>query len=105
MTQFTLITLEAIITERAKAAPETSWTAKLLNAGTAKIAKKFGEEAVEAVIAAVENNKPELIKEAADVLFHLCVLLKSCDVTIDDVMRELERRTSQSGLVEKAGRA
>ena len=104
MTQFTLNTLETIISERAKASSDVSWTARLLASGTSKIAKKFGEEAVEAVIAAVENNKSELIKESADVLFHLLVLLKSCDVSVADVMSELESRTSQSGLAEKASR-
>ncbi len=104
MTQFTLNTLETIISERGKTSPDVSWTARLLGGGTSKIAKKLGEEAVEAVIAAVENNKPELIKESADVLFHLLVLLKACDVSVADVMSELERRTSQSGLAEKAGR-
>jgi phosphoribosyl-ATP pyrophosphohydrolase len=104
MTQFTLSTLESIISERAKASPDISWTAKLLNSGTSKIAKKFGEEAVEAVISAIENNKPELIKESADVLFHLLVLLKVQDISVLDVMSELERRTNQSGLAEKANR-
>jgi phosphoribosyl-ATP pyrophosphohydrolase len=104
MTQFTLSSLESIISDRAKASPEDSWTAKLLNSGTSKIAKKFGEEAVETVIAAVENNKPELIKESADVLFHLLVLLKAQDISMLDVMSELERRTNQSGLAEKANR-
>ncbi len=104
MAQFTLTTLEAIISERAKASPDVSWTAKLLSSGTSRIAKKFGEEAVEAVIAAIENDKPELIKESADVLFHLLVLLKASDVSVLDVMSELERRTGQSGLAEKAGR-
>ncbi len=104
MTQFNLTNLEAIIADRAEASPDVSWTAKLLSKGTSKIAKKFGEEAVEAVIAAVENDKPELIKEAADVLFHLLVLLKAHDISVADVMGELERRTSQSGLMEKAGR-
>jgi phosphoribosyl-ATP pyrophosphohydrolase len=104
MTQFTLSSLESIILERAKASPEDSWTAKLLAGGTSKIAKKFGEEAIEAVIAAVENNKPELIKESADVIFHLLVLLKDQNISVLDVMSELERRTNQSGLVEKAGR-
>ncbi len=104
MTQFTLSTLESIISERAKASPDSSWTARLLSSGTSKIAKKFGEEAVEAVIAAVENNKPELIKESADVLFHLLVLLKDQHISVADVMSELKRRTSQSGLAEKAGR-
>lgn len=104
MTQFTLSTLEAIILERANASSDVSWTARLLNSGTSKIAKKFGEEAVEALIAAVENNKPELIKESADVLFHLLVLLKNQNISVLDVMSELERRTSQSGLAEKANR-
>ncbi len=101
---FTLADLAAIIKERAKASPDVSWTAKLLASGTDRVAKKFGEEAVEAVIAAVRADKAALTSEAADVLFHLLVLLESQGVCLDDVMRELMSRTTQSGLAEKAAR-
>ena len=103
-TSFTLAELAAIIAERAKASPDTSWTAKLLASGTERVAKKFGEEAIEAVIAAAQGDKAALTAEAADVLFHLLVLLESQGVVLDDVMRELARRTQQSGLAEKAAR-
>lgn len=101
---FTLDDLNAIIAARADAPPNQSWTAKLLQSGTQRVAKKFGEEAVEAVIAATAGDRAELTKEAADVLFHLLVLLRSGGVALEDVMAELESRTAQSGLQEKAGR-
>jgi phosphoribosyl-ATP pyrophosphohydrolase len=104
MSQFSLHDLEAIIAERAKAMPEESWTASLLAKGPARVAKKFGEEAVEAVIAAVENDRTALTAEAADALFHLLVLLKSRGISLDAVMEELQRRTAQSGIEEKATR-
>lgn len=104
MTNFSLADLETIIAERASASPDTSWTARLLAAGPERAAKKFGEEAVEAVIAAVQDDKPALTAEAADVLYHLLVMLHGRGVTLNDVMRELERRTDQSGLAEKAAR-
>ena len=101
---FSLTDLEAIIAERAAASADESWTAKLLAKGPEKCAEKFGEEAVEAVIEAVKNDKAGLTSEAADVLFHLLVMLKSRDVALADVLAELERRQSQSGLAEKASR-
>jgi phosphoribosyl-ATP pyrophosphohydrolase len=104
MTGFTLADLERIIAERASASPAESWTAKLVAAGPAKAAKKLGEEAVEAAIAAVLDDRANLTAEAADVLYHLLVVLKVRDVPLDDVMAELERRTSRSGLAEKASR-
>lgn len=104
MTGFTLPDLAAIVAERAKASPEASWTAKLVAAGPERVARKFGEEAVEAVIAAVQGDRAALTAEAADVLYHLLVLLQVSGVALDDVMSELERRTSQSGLAEKAAR-
>ncbi len=104
MTDFSLETLNTIIDNRAAESADTSYTAKLLAKGTHKCAEKLGEEAVEAVIAAVTHDKAELTKEAADVLYHLLVLLKSEGVALDDVMAELERRTTQSGLQEKASR-
>lgn len=101
---FTLADLEARIAERAAASPEESWTAKLLAAGPERAAKKFGEEAVEAVIAAVKGDRAELIAESADVLYHLLVVLKARDVALQDVLSQLEARTARSGLAEKAAR-
>ncbi|MGJ8604293.1 MAG: phosphoribosyl-ATP diphosphatase [Marivita sp.] len=100
----TLEELDQIIAARAKAAPEESWTAKLLAKGPEKCAEKFGEEAVEAIIEAVKGDHAGLTSEAADVLFHLLVMLKSRDVALSDVMAELDRRQRQSGLQEKANR-
>ena len=104
MTQFTLADLEARIAERASASPDESWTAKLLAAGPERAAKKLGEEAVEAVIAAVKGDRAELIAESADVLYHLLVVLKARDVALQDVLSQLEARTARSGLAEKAAR-
>jgi phosphoribosyl-ATP pyrophosphohydrolase len=103
-TRFTLAELERIIAERASASPNDSWTAKLLAKGPARVAKKLGEEAVETVIAAVENDKGALIAESADLLYHLLVLLRARGVLVQDVLDELERRRAQSGLSEKATR-
>lgn len=100
----TLSELEEIVNARAAASPEESWTAKLLAQGPDKAAEKFGEEAVEAIIEAVKGDTEGLTSEAADVLFHLLVMLKSRDVPLSDVMDELARRQSQSGLAEKASR-
>lgn len=104
MTAFTLRDLADLVESRAAAAPDQSYTAKLLSGGPAKPAKKLGEEAVEAVIAAVQGDRAGLIAEAADVLYHLVVVLKAGGVALDEVMAELERRTAQSGLSEKAAR-
>lgn len=101
---FTLDDLNARVLSRATAAPAESYTAKLLSEGLEKCAKKFGEESVEAVIAAVSRDKRAIVSETADVLYHLLVLLKASDVTLDDVMASLDRRTVQTGLEEKAGR-
>jgi phosphoribosyl-ATP pyrophosphohydrolase len=100
----TLEDLETIIAARAAASPDESWTAKLLAKGPDKVAEKFGEEAVEAVIEAVKGDPERLASEAADVLFHLLVMLRSRDVPLDAVMQELDRRQAQSGLAEKASR-
>jgi phosphoribosyl-ATP pyrophosphohydrolase len=89
---------------RRGADPETSWTARLLAKGPEKAAQKFGEEAVEAVIEAVRGDRSALTAEAADVLFHLCVMLAARDVTLGDVLAELDRRAGKSGLEEKAAR-
>ncbi len=100
----TLKELEKLIAKRAKVDPEESWTAKLLARGPEKCAQKFGEEAVEAIIEAARNDKVELVKEAADVLFHFLIMLKSRDVKLESVMDELEARTKQSGIAEKLAR-
>ena len=89
---------------RALASPDDSYTAKLIARGIEKCAQKLGEEATEAVIAAVSRDQAELTKEAADVLYHLLVLLRASGVALDDVMAELDSRTAQSGLAEKAAR-
>ena len=104
MTAYTLADLAALVASRAGTDPATSYTAKLLSEGPAKAAKKLGEEAVEAAIAAVQGDKTGLRNEAADVLYHLVVLLRAGGVDLADVMAELERRTAQSGIAEKAAR-
>ena len=104
MPRFTIHDLAATIDARAMSGGETSYTRKLLDKGSEHCAKKFGEEAVETVIAAVENDRDNLIAESADLLFHLLVLLKSRGVTLGDVEAELARRTTMSGLEEKAAR-
>lgn len=101
---FTLSMLEEIVARRAAASPEESWTAKLVASGQHKAAKKLGEEAVETVIAAVADDRQNLTYEAADLLFHLLVVLKIAEIPLSDVMDELARRTGQSGLAEKSGR-
>ncbi len=104
MSSFSLSDLEAIVAMRAKASPDESWTAKLYAGGQPKAAKKLGEEAIEAVMAAVTNDRENLTYEAADVIYHLLVVLGIAGIPISDVMAELERRTGQSGLKEKASR-
>ena len=99
-----LETLAATILTRKVADPESSWTAKLLAKGPEKCAEKFGEEAIEAIIEAVKGDRARLTSEAADVLYHLLVMLAARDVTLDDVMDELARRAGTSGLYEKAAR-
>jgi len=100
-----LDTLAATIAARKGADPKSSWTAKLLAQGPERCAEKFGEEAVEAIIEAVKGDRDRLTSEAADVLYHLLVMLAACDVSLDEVMRELARREGTSGLEEKAARA
>ena len=104
MGAFTLADLARIVATRAAAPPAESYTATLVAGGPARAAKKLGEEAVEAVIAAVERDRPALVAEAADVLYHLLVVLEAGGVPLEDVMAELERRTAQGGLAEKAAR-
>ena len=104
MTDFNLSDLENIVATRATADPTQSWTAKLVAAGQDKAAKKLGEEAIEAVMAAVKDDRENLVYESADLLYHLMVVLKIADIPLKDVMQELERRTAQTGLSEKASR-
>lgn len=104
MTRDTLDTLEATIRQRLTADPETSYVARLHAKGRGKIAQKLGEEAVETVIAALSDDRAGLIGEAADLVFHLIVLLADSGVTLDDVRAELARREGLSGLAEKASR-
>ena len=104
MTDFTLDDLARIITERARSGDPGSYTAKLVGAGIHRCAKKFGEEAVEAALAAVGEDDAALTAEAADVLYHLLVMLEARGVALAAVMAELEGRTAQSGLAEKAAR-
>ena len=100
-----LETLAATIAARSSADPETSWTAKLLARGPEKCAEKFGEEAVEAIIEAVRGDRARLTAEAADVLYHLLVMLAARGVTLEEVLAELDRRAGTSGIAEKAARA
>ncbi|AQS47561.1 MULTISPECIES: phosphoribosyl-ATP diphosphatase [Thioclava] len=97
--------LAATIESRKGADPDTSWTAKLLAKGPEKCAEKFGEEAVEAIIAAAKGDHENLTYEAADVLYHLLVMLAARDVKLADVLAELERREGTSGIAEKAARS
>lgn len=96
--------LAATIASRKTADPESSWTAKLFAKGPEKCAEKFGEEAVEAIIEAVKGDRARLTAEAADVMFHLLVMLAARDITLEDVEAELTRREGTSGLAEKAAR-
>jgi phosphoribosyl-ATP pyrophosphohydrolase len=104
MTEFSLHDLEKRVQDRAKASADVSYTRKLLDRGIAHCAKKLGEEAVEAAIAAVGEDRQHLIGEAADVLYHLLVVLHARGITLDEVEAELGARTRQSGLDEKAAR-
>jgi phosphoribosyl-ATP pyrophosphohydrolase len=100
----TLSRLAQTIAARKGADPDTSWTAKLLSKGPEKCAEKFGEEAVEAIVAAASGDPAGLRHEAADVLYHLLVMLQAAGVPWQDVLAELERREGRSGLEEKASR-
>jgi len=100
----TLDDLYANIQARKSADPSSSWTAQLLAKGPEKCAEKFGEEAVEAIIEAVKGDRNALTSEAADVLYHLLVMLAARDVPLSDVMQTLAARQTQSGLSEKANR-
>lgn len=96
--------LEATIRSRRSADPASSYVAKLFAKGRSKIAQKLGEEAVETVIAALSGSRQDVIGEAADLIFHLTVLLAEADIPLADVLAELERREGVSGIAEKASR-
>ena len=104
MTDFTLADLATLIGERATSIADRSYTRTLLDAGIPRIAKKFGEEAVETLIAALQGDRSQIVAEAADVLYHLMVLLYASNVSLDQVVAELGRRTHQSGHDERASR-
>ena len=104
MSKFTLVDLEQRVSDRAKASSEQSYTRQLLDKGVAQCAKKFGEEAVEAVLAAVGEDRERVVGEAADVFYHLLVMLHARGVTLAEVEALLESRTKKSGLEEKASR-
>jgi phosphoribosyl-ATP pyrophosphohydrolase len=104
MSKFTLADLEQRISDRAGAPAEQSHTRQLLDKGVGQCAKKFGEEAVEAVLAAVGEDRDRVIAEAADVFYHLFVLLKARGVTLAEIEALLEKRSKKSGLEEKASR-
>ncbi|MEM1299812.1 MAG: phosphoribosyl-ATP diphosphatase [Pseudomonadota bacterium] len=94
----------ATIEARKGAAPDSSHTAAMLAKGPAKCAEKFGEEAIEAIIEATRGDREALTREAADVIYHLLVMLAAQDLSLDDVLAELERREGTSGIAEKAAR-
>ena len=100
----TLERLAATIESRKDADPDSSWTAKLFAKGPEKGAQKFGEEAIEAVMAVAKNDRANLVYESADVLYHLLVMLSARGVTLAEVLAELDRREGTSGIAEKAAR-
>jgi phosphoribosyl-ATP pyrophosphohydrolase len=104
MTAFTLHDLEKRVAERAQASADVSYTRALLDRGVAQCAKKFGEEAIETVLAALEDDRGRLTAEAADLIYHLLVLLRARGIAFADVEAVLAERTRQSGLAEKAAR-
>jgi phosphoribosyl-ATP pyrophosphohydrolase len=104
MAAFTIHDLEARVHQRASASPEESYTRKLIDRGVAHCAKKLGEEAVETALAAVTEDRTHLIGEAADLIYHLLVVLEARGVKLAEVEATLEARTTQSGLDEKAAR-
>jgi phosphoribosyl-ATP pyrophosphohydrolase len=104
MSNFTLRDLEKRVHERAKASAHASYTRRLLDQGVAHCAKKLGEEAIETVLAAVEEDRARLIAEAADLIYHLLVVLEARGISLADVEAQLAERTRQSGLTEKASR-
>ena len=104
MTDFSLADLERIVASRARSSDPESWTAKLFAGGMERAAKKLGEEAVETIIAALGADTKAVVSESADLLYHWLVVLAIAGVPLADVLSELERRTGQSGIQEKAAR-
>ncbi|KAB2700785.1 MULTISPECIES: phosphoribosyl-ATP diphosphatase [unclassified Ochrobactrum] len=104
MSQFTLADLERIVAERASVTDGSSYTASLVARGPNKASQKLGEEAVETVIAAVSGDRAGVVSESADLLYHLMVVWKIAGVPLEEVLQELDRRTGQTGLEEKAAR-
>jgi phosphoribosyl-ATP pyrophosphohydrolase len=104
MTDFTLADLERRVAERAQASAADSYTRALIDKGVAHCAKKMGEEAFETALAAVQEDKSRLVAEAADLIYHLMVLMQARGVTLAEVEAELAKRTAQSGHAEKASR-
>jgi phosphoribosyl-ATP pyrophosphohydrolase len=104
MSKFTLADLETRVNERAQAGAGESYTRTLLDKGVAHCAKKLGEEAFETAMAAVQEDKPRVVAEAADLLYHLLVVLKARGVSLAEVEAELDKRTALSGHQEKAAR-
>lgn len=104
MEGFSLDHLERIVAERARSGDVDSWTARLVAGGQQRAAKKLGEEAVETVIAAMQGDREAIASESADLLYHLMVVLFIAGVPLSQVLGELERRTSRSGVAEKASR-
>ncbi len=104
MTGFSLTDLERIIAERGRSGAADSWTSKLFAKGIDKATQKMGEEAFETAIAAVKGDRQGLVAESADLIYHWLVVLALADVPLDDVLHELEQRTSQSGIAEKSSR-
>lgn len=105
MSAFSLAELERTIAERGRSGGTDSWTAKLFAGGIEKAAQKFGEEAVETVIAAVGGDREAIVSESADLIYHWLVVLAVAGVSLEDVIAELGRRTGRSGIAEKAARA
>jgi phosphoribosyl-ATP pyrophosphohydrolase len=104
MSDFSLVDLERIVASRARSGDPESWTAKLFAGGMERAAKKLGEEAVETIIAALGADTKAVVSESADLLYHWLVVLAIAGVPLSDVLSELERRTGQSGIQEKAAR-
>jgi phosphoribosyl-ATP pyrophosphohydrolase len=104
MSGFTVHDLEKRVRERAAASADVSYTRKLLDRGVAHCAKKLGEEAVEAVLAAASEDRERVIAESADLIYHLLVVLKARDISLAEVENELATRVKTSGLEEKASR-
>jgi phosphoribosyl-ATP pyrophosphohydrolase len=104
MNHFSVYDLERRVDERSTASPDLSYTRKLLDRGVAQCAKKVGEEAVEFALAAVSESRERLIEEAADLIYHLLVVLRARDIKLTEVETALGARAIQSGLDEKASR-